>query len=272
MDLQSRYEELLVYLGRYEVPLVALSGGVDSSFLLAALKESKGPFPRAVTVQSPYIPQIEITRAREVSAFLGVPLTLIEIDRIPEPVRENPEDRCYRCKSIIFRRIGEEAEKLGAGPILDGTNADDMHSHRPGLKALKELRVESPLAACGMTKADIREMSRRLQLPTADLPSCSCLLTRFPYNTYIHEDSLRMAEEAETFIHALGVRQVRVRVHGEIARIEVGREERNKLFAEDLLDRIHSKLTGMGFGLVTLDIYGFRSGSMDSHLKEGTRR
>jgi pyridinium-3,5-biscarboxylic acid mononucleotide sulfurtransferase len=261
-ELKRRYRNLLTVLGSYPSPVAAVSGGVDSALLLAAAKEARPETVTAVTVVTPYVPEIEVRRAKEIAAFCKVPHRIIEIETIPVKIGDNPFDRCYHCKQILFTEILREAEKIN-GTVLDGSNADDMKSRRPGIQALRELGVQSPLAESGLSKKDIRSLSRQLSLPSADIPSCSCLLTRFPCNTRIEEDLLRKVESAEVYLRDRGLRQVRVRVHGEIARVEVGREERERFFQTRFLDETHDGLSAFGFRYVTLDLYGFKSGSMD---------
>lgn len=266
-DLHFRYRGLLDLLSMYPSQVVALSGGADSAFLLAAAKESGAENVSALTVATPYVPEIEMNRAGEISAFLDVPHRIVEIKRIHEKIEKNPADRCYSCKRILFSEILREAESIGAA-VFDGSNADDKPDRRPGMKALRELGVKSPLAECGLTKKDVRTLSRQMGLPSADIPSCSCLLTRFPYNTRIEEGMLRRVESAEEFIRDRDFRQVRVRVHGDVARIEVGREERIRFFNGQFLDELHAGLSALGFRYVAVDAYGFASGRMDDDKGE----
>lgn len=261
-ELKRRYRGLLELLGSYPSPVAAVSGGVDSALLLAAAREARPETVTAVTVVTPYVPEIEVRRAKETAAFCKVPHRIIEIQGIPEKIRDNPFDRCYHCKRILFTEILKEAELIG-GTVLEGSNADDMKSRRPGIQALRELGVQSPLAETGLSKKEVRSLSRQLKLPSADIPSCSCLVTRFPYNTRVEEELLRKVESAEDFLRDRGVKQVRVRVHGEVARVEVGREERKRFFQTRFLDEVHDGLSAFGFQYVTLDLYGFKSGSMD---------
>ncbi|MGE5633247.1 MAG: ATP-dependent sacrificial sulfur transferase LarE [Caulobacteraceae bacterium] len=180
--------------------------------------------------------------------------------------RDNPPDRCYHCKKAIFGRIKEEAAKYGIEIILDGTNSDDDNDYRPGMKALKELGVKSPLKECGLGKSEIREYSRQLGLGTWDKPSMACLASRIPYNESITLEKLKLVEKAEMYLQQEGFRQFRVRCHGNIARIEIAPAEMPKILDLDIMKSINDELKAIGFSYVTLDMQGYRTGSLNETL------
>jgi len=258
----AKYIQLIKYLKGLKSAAVAFSGGVDSTFLLAAAKEALDDNITAFTVKTPYIPDWEIDEAKQIADKLNVKHILINAE-ISKAIAYNPENRCYLCKKFLFGRILNEAEKLNINYVADGTNYDDMYYHRPGLKALKELEIKSPLLENKITKADIRSFSKSLNLPTWDKPAYACLLTRIPYNTEIREEKLRRVEQAELFLMKLGFKGVRVRSHNDLARIEINKSMFNNIFNSDLNIKIVGKLKEMGFKYVTLDIEGYRTGSMD---------
>ncbi len=258
----AKYIQLIKYLKGLKSAAVAFSGGVDSTFLLAAAKEALDDNITAFTVKTPYIPDWEIDEAKQIADKLNVKHILINAE-ISKAIAYNPENRCYLCKKFLFGRILNEAEKLNINYVADGTNYDDMYYHRPGLKALKELEIKSPILENKITKADIRSFSKSLNLPTWDKPAYACLLTRIPYNTEIREEKLRRVEQAELFLMKLGFKGVRVRSHNDLARIEINKSMFNNIFNSDLNIKIVGKLKEMGFKYVTLDIEGYRTGSMD---------
>jgi uncharacterized protein len=250
-------------MSRYPSAAVALSGGVDSTLVLAAAKEVFSVDAVAVTVLTPYVPSWEKDDAREIAEILGVRRMTLHIPEIPADIRDNPPLRCYHCKLVIFREIKRAAGELGIETVFDGSNADEVLTHRPGLRALRELNIVSPLVECGIGKKDVRELLRMRSMPNAEKPSCSCLLTRLPYAALIETKVLSAIDRAETYLRSRGIRQCRVRVHGESARIEVAPEEREKLFSVPLLDDIDAYLKELGFRYAALDLSGYRSGKMD---------
>ncbi|MCK4750835.1 MAG: ATP-dependent sacrificial sulfur transferase LarE [Bacteroidales bacterium] len=217
--LQEKYDQLLKSMKNLQGIAIAFSGGVDSFFLLHAAQEALGEKVLALTVNSPYIPDWEIKEARKMAKEKAIEHHVIDIP-VPEQILKNPGDRCYLCKTFIFTMLKDFAAKQGYKYLADGTNADDAMQHRPGMKALKELNILSPLLESGFTKADIRKASREMDLHTWEKPAFACLLTRIPYNTRINEELLRRIERAETFLIGLGIRAVRVRAHDNLARIE----------------------------------------------------
>ncbi|MCM8709810.1 ATP-dependent sacrificial sulfur transferase LarE [Clostridium sp. SYSU_GA19001] len=269
MITNEKYNELINYLKNLGKVVVAFSGGVDSTFLLRAAKEALGDNVKAVTILSPYIPKWEVEEAEKLVKELGVNHEIIK-SPIIDSIRYNPEDRCYLCKTAVFKMILETAEKQGYNYVVDGTNFDDIGDYRPGLKALKELKVKSPLLECKLTKAEIRAFSKQLGLNTWDKPPYACLLTRIPYGNELKVEDFEKIEKAEKYMMSVGFRAVRVRCHGDLARVEVDRQDRKRLFDEQLLDNIYQKIKEFGFKYVTLDMQGYRVGSFnESIIKNG---
>lgn len=260
-----KYKNLIEYLKSLESAVVAFSGGVDSTFLLKACKEALGDKVTAITIASPYVPRWEISEAEELIKDLNINHILLEIV-IPEEIKFNPEDRCYLCKKKIFSLIKDIALKKGYNYVLDGTNADDIKDYRPGLRALKELEIKSPLLENNITKEDIRLFSKELNLNTWNKPAYACLLSRIPYGTKIELNELEKIEKSETYLIELGFKAIRVRSHGDIARIEVPKGDRKRLFNEELLDNIVSTLKGFGYQYVTFDMEGYRMGSLNEEI------
>lgn len=271
MKLEEKYEKLLAYLKGLEKVVLAFSGGVDSTFLLRAGKEALGDRIKAVIIQSPYIPKWEIGEAKELAKVIGVELELLAAPMIEE-IRNNPENRCYLCKKAVFSKIVTVAHQAGYEYVIDGTNFDDMGDYRPGLKALAELNVKSPLLECQLTKQEIRSLSRQLGLSTWNKPPYACLLTRIPYGVFVQEEDFEKIEKAERYMMSLGFLAVRVRCHGDLARIEVEKKDRNKLFDEKLMDEISSHLKTLGFVHVALDLAGYRTGSFNETIAELQRQ
>lgn len=258
----KKYIDLINYLKNLERVVLAFSGGVDSTFLLRAAKEALGDNMKAVTVLSPYIPKWEVAEAKQLAEELGIEHEIIQVPIIDE-IKNNPENRCYLCKKAVFNIIGDIAEKQGYNYVIDGTNLDDIGDYRPGLKALKELEIKSPLLECQLTKEKIRSLSKQLGLKTWDKPSYACLLTRIPYGNELKVEDFEKIEEAEKYMMKIGFRAVRVRCHGDLARIEVNRDDRIKLTNEKTMDDISSKFKEFGFKYVTLDLQGYRVGSLN---------
>lgn len=267
MNINTKYSNLIQYLKNLESVLIAFSGGVDSTFLLAAAKEALGNNMKAITIASPYIPKWEIKEARELANEIGVNHDIIEVP-ISLEIRNNPQNRCYLCKKFIFTRIKDIALKEGYKHVVDGSNFDDTKDYRPGLMALNELNIESPLMECKLTKKEIRELSKKLKLKTWDKPAYACLLTRIPYGEELKTQEFEKIEKAEKYLMSIGFRAVRVRIHGDLARIEVKKEERKKLFDEKLMDNISKSLKELGFKYVSLDMEGYRTGSFNETIEK----
>jgi uncharacterized protein len=263
-----KYQNLLEFLKELDKVMIAFSGGVDSTFLLKALVDALGTEKVvALTVVSPYIPNWEIEEAKACTEDLGVRHEFLKVG-ISDEIKTNPENRCYLCKKSIFSEIKKRAMELGFEHVVDGTNFDDLGDYRPGLKALKELEIISPLLKFEMTKDEIRLLSKKMELNTWNKPPYACLLTRIPHGTEITENSLRMIEKSEKYLFDKGIYAVRVRIHGDLARIELGQKERNILSNEALLKDISSKFKEIGFRYVTIDIDGYKMGSFNTKGSE----
>jgi pyridinium-3,5-biscarboxylic acid mononucleotide sulfurtransferase len=242
--------------------LVAFSGGVDSTFVLAVAREVLGDRAVALTAHSPSVPQAERAEARSLAARLGARHLVVESRELDDPrYVANASDRCYFCKSELYRLCGEAAREQGLAAILDGFNADDRRDHRPGHRAAEERAVRSPLAEAGLTKADVRAWSEAYGLPTWDKPQMACLASRLPYGTPVTIERLGQVERAEERLHALGLRQLRVRHHGDIGRIEVAAEEMERAFARRA--EVVAAVREAGFKVAVLDLEPFRSGRMN---------
>jgi uncharacterized protein len=265
--LEAKYERLQELVRGYGSLLVAFSGGLDSSLLLKVARDALGDRVLAVTALSPTYPSKEHAAAEALARALGVRLIAVETDELAiAGYAENPPERCYFCKSELFGELQAIARREGIAYVADGTNADDRGDYRPGMQAASELGVVSPLCEAGLTKADIRALSKRLGLPTWDKPSSACLASRFPYGEAITREKLAMVEAAEDFLKELGFRQVRVRHHGEIARIEVEPDEIERLASSGVREQVVRKLTKLGYRYVTLDGRGYRTGSLNEAL------
>jgi uncharacterized protein len=267
MSAPDRYKRLVNHLKSLKTCMIAFSGGLDSTFLLWAAHDALKEGVMAVTVSTPYMPAWEIREAIEIARNMGVRHKLIKLPLIDE-IRFNPDDRCYRCKRYLFAVLKDEALKEGIHHVLDGTNTDDLKDYRPGMNALKELGIASPLLLQGFTKEDIREMSRKNGIPNWQKPPYACLLSRIPYGREITLPELERIEKSERYLMDMGFACVRVRSDGALARIEFRREDRNRLFREELLDDISKALKGFGYGFVAMELEGYQTGSMNRTLKE----
>lgn len=267
LELALKHHRLREILGGLGSVAVAFSGGVDSTLLARVARQVLGDKAVAITVVSPLSPGWELEESREIAKEIGIKQVTLEWDNLEEPFLTNPPDRCYLCKKEIFGNICHKARQMGFNHVADGTNADDMKDYRPGIRALKELGVLSPLKEAGLGKEEIRELSREMGLATWDKPPLACLATRFPYGERITPERLKRVEEGERFLMDMGFRQFRVRSHGDIARIEVGSSERARFFDLQLMDEIDAKLKAIGFKYVTLDLKGYRTGSMNEVLE-----
>ena len=244
--------------------VVAFSGGVDSTYVLFRASKLKEIKVVALTIQTPYIPRHEIDEAKEFCEIYGINHVILNVD-FPEIIRHNPRERCYMCKKLLFGQIKEYAEKNGFKYVVDGTNADDSGNFRPGLRALEEMKIRSPLMEAGLVKHEIREASQLEGLSTWDKPAYACLLTRIPYETEISEKDLRMIEDAEQFLFNEGFVGSRVRLHGNIARIECTNGHLEKIVADQYREKIIRRFKEIGFRFVSLDLEGYRSGSFDEN-------
>ncbi len=249
--------------------LIAYSGGVDSTFLLKVAREELRDRVIAVTVKSEIHHLSEIAIAKKMAQKFKVKHLFIDIDILSnKEFVNNHKGRCYICKKEIFSRISEMAKELNLNFVADGSNYDDLSDYRPGMKAVRELKIRSPLQEAMLTKDDIRLLSKEMDLPTWNKPSNSCLATRVPYGDEITLEKLKRIEQAESFIHNLGIEQVRVRYYNKLAKIEVEGKDLFLFMEEDLREKIINKLKKLGFINVTLDLQGYRNGSMNEELKQ----
>lgn len=261
-QIQIKYKNLIRYLSRLKKVSIAFSGGVDSTFLLAAAKQALGENIIAFTVDAPYIPDWEVKEATDWVKQTGVTHEIIKTD-IPETIQNNPFNRCYLCKKQIFTILKSETANRGFHYLLEGTNKDDESDYRPGIKALEELKVLSPLREVGLTKKEIRHLSKTLRLPTWDKPAYACLLTRIPYNTAITNEELGRIEKGEMVLFQMGYKGARLRSHGNIARIEFQQDQFNRLNDEKSRGVIAKKIKSAGYQFVCVDIEGYKMGSFD---------
>lgn len=243
---------------------IAYSGGVDSTFLLKVAHDVLGEDVLAITARSSTYPEREFRESVEFADKIGAKQEVIVSEELEiEGFSNNPVNRCYFCKKELFTKVCEVAASRNIKFIADGSNVDDLGDYRPGMQALSELKVVSPLREAGMTKEDIRVLSREMGLPTWDKPAFACLASRFPYGHEITKEKLEMVDKAEQYLISLGFRQVRVRHHGEVARIEVPSGERNKFFDINIMDKVSIKFKEIGFAYTALDLKGYRTGSMN---------
>jgi uncharacterized protein len=267
---EDKKQKFLEYMNSYtnQNVIIAFSGGVDSTLLLKTackLANKKNHNVYAVTIHTTLHPMNEITLTRELAEEMGAIHTIIQVDELANAgIMDNPVNRCYLCKSYLFTKLQELAKDLGVFIIMDGTNEDDLHVYRPGIKALKELNVKSPLAETGMTKNDVRNLAKEYGLTVAKRPSAPCLATRFSYGAKLSYEKLQKVEQGEEFLKSFGFYNLRLRIHEDIARIEVDSEDIKKLIEHK--DEIIDYLKRIGYTYVTVDLEGFRSGSMDDKI------
>ena len=267
MTEADKLQQLRAIIEELGSALVAFSGGVDSSLLLKVCQDVLGERCLAVTVKSELYPAFQIDEARRLAAQIGAELLVVETRELEiAHFRENPPDRCYYCKQELFGRLRQLADERGLKHLVDGTNADDEADFRPGNRASAELGVRSPLKEARLTKADIRSYSRELGLPTWDKPSFACLASRFPYGTEITPERLRMVAQAEQALREMGFGQLRVRHHDTIARIELTPDGLDRAARPETRRAIVERLRAIGYKYVTLDLQGYRTGSMNEVL------
>lgn len=267
-DLDAKARRLAATLRALDSVVVAFSGGVDSAFLAYEATRLLGDRALCVTADSPSYPERHRAMARRLAAEFQLAHEVIVTDEVAQPeYRANPENRCYYCKRTLFARLTEIARARGFRAVVDGSNADDRGDYRPGRQAAREFGVRSPLDEAGLTKADIRELSRRAGLPTWDEPASACLASRIPYHREVTPEKLRAIEAAETALHRLGFRVCRVRHHDELARVEVGRDELARALEPGVREAIVDAVRGAGFRHVTLDLEGYRTGSLNEGLR-----
>jgi len=277
-DINSKLSLLEKILNDHGHILIALSGGVDSVFLLTFARKVLGEDKvAAITADGPIFARDEVEYAVSLCDMLGISHKRINMEDIMSIIKNNPKDRCYHCKKEIFSRLCDRAAMTGC-ILCDGTNLDDLDDYRPGYKALQELDIASPLKDAGLTKAEIRQNLETLALsdssinnalitpegiPMWEKPAFACLASRIPYGETISEEKLTAVYKAEAFMRSLGFKQIRVRHHGDIARIEVLPEDRSKLFNEELMDKINSEISSYGFQYVAMDLSGYKMGNLN---------
>lgn len=265
-EKENKLKDILKNLGSIAI---AFSGGVDSTYLLKIAHDVLKDKAIAVTARSSTFPEREFNEASEFAKSIGAKHIVIHSEELDiEGFAKNPINRCYYCKKELFTKILDVAQKYGISYIADGSNVDDTGDFRPGMQAAKELGVVEPLREANLTKQDIRDLSKRLSLPTWDKPSFACLSSRFPYGHEITRKKLKMVEDAEQFLIDMGFRAVRVRHHEDIARIEVNENMIDKFMDRTLRKKVYDKLKDIGFSYVTLDLKGYRTGSMNEVIKD----
>ena len=270
--LERKYEELKQIIADCGSALVAFSSGVDSTFLLKTARDVLGDRVLAVTAATPFFPKRESRETMDFCEQQGIRHIICDFDGLSVPgFQDNPTDRCYICKKALFTEFLRLAREEGLHEVLEGSNTDDSADFRPGHRAIRELGIRSPLKEAGLSKDDIRQLSRALDLPTWNKPSFACLASRFPYGENISKSKLAMVEKAEDFLLSLGFRQMRVRIHETvsgalIARIELPEEEYQRMMEPALRLDIRLRLTSLGFDFISLDLAGYRTGSMNRGL------
>lgn len=261
----SIYQQLFQHIQHLKHAVVAFSGGVDSSLLVYVAHEALGNNMVAITVKTPYIPVWEVEEARVFAKKHKITHEVIEL-AIPANIIQNPPDRCYLCKKEIFEVIQSHAKKRGIDTIIEGSNKDDLSDYRPGMRALAELNIASPLLQLGITKETVRMLSREANLATWDKPAYACLLSRIPYHTEITATELEKVAQAEMVLRELHIYGSRVRSHGDIARIEVPNETFARLLKLHLRTQLIQKIKACGYLYVTLDLEGYQTGSLNKTL------
>ena len=270
MSINDKYEVLIKYIASLKSVAVAFSSGVDSTLLLKVAHDVLGDKAIAVTASSSLFPERELNEAKSFCESNNIKQIIFTHEELKiENFRHNPKNRCYLCKKDLFTQILEVARKNNIANVIEGSNISDLGDYRPGLQAVDELGIKSPLRYAELSKAEVRQLSLELGLKTWDKPSFACLASRFVYGEEISEDRLRMVDRAEQILFDLNFKQFRVRIHnnGNIARIEIMPEEFSRLLDEDIRTKIYDGLKNLGFIYVTLDLAGYRTGSMNENIK-----
>lgn len=267
MNIHDKYNALKDYISSLGSVAVAFSGGVDSTLLLRVSHDVLGNNAMAVTVSSSLFPERELNESKSFCESNHIAQIVFEFDELSvEGFKDNPPNRCYLCKKALFTNIKRIAQEHKLEHVIEGSNLDDLGDYRPGMKAIEELGIKSPLRFAGLTKSEIRTLSHELGLPTWDKPSYACLASRFVYGEMISPEKLKMIERAEDLLLSLGFRQERVRIHGKIARIEIMPEDFSRIIQNDIRTKIYDSLKALGFAYVTLDLSGYRTGSMNETI------
>jgi len=265
--LEAKLGRMRVIFAPMRSLIVAFSGGVDSTFVLKVAHEVRGDSVLALTTTSPTMPDEDRESALAMARLIGAKHLVVESNELEIPgYSANPINRCYLCKHNLFTVCEAKAAELGIDEIVDGLNLDDLHDYRPGMQAATEKRVRHPLVEAEMTKADVRELSRAMGLPTWDRPASPCLSSRFPYGTEITPEGLRRVSEGEKLLHSMGFAIARVRYHGDVARLELEQSEIARAFEPALREILDREFKKIGFRFVAIDLKGFRSGSLNEGL------